>query len=364
MTLNLIPAGEFMMGSQDTDKDAAANEKPLHKVRISSFYLGIYEVTQDQYENVMGNNPSWCSPTGAGRHVVAGRSTGNYPVESVSWWDAVRFCNALSAKEGRTPYYAVHGDTVEIPKRKGPGYRLPTEAEWEHACRAGTAWTYSFGGDPSVLGKYAQFQENAKGCCRPVGQKRANGLGLFDMHGNVVEWCSDVFDADYYMKSLREDPLAAYESGERVFRGGDFNGSASECRSASRGAVKPELRHYRNGFRVARGQFPEVMNLAGSAESNTKPSLELKNTRVAKGGQAVASLTARSKPAPSSVKSKRIQKPLGDWKSTTTELTFVRIKGGEFMMGSTDGDKDATTSEMPALFTVRISPFYSGELPK
>ena len=137
MTLKLIPAGEFMMGSPDNDKDAGIEEKPQHRVRISkSFYLGVYEVTQAQYKAVMGNNPSYFSPNGDGKDKVAGQSTDQYPVEGVSWFDAVSFCNKLSDKEGRRPFYEIDDKYVRVPDWNGPGYRLPTEAEWEYACRA------------------------------------------------------------------------------------------------------------------------------------------------------------------------------------------------------------------------------------
>ncbi len=110
------------MGSADVDKDASTSEMPPHTLRISPFYLGIFEVTQSQYQEVMGNNPSYFSATGSGRDKVAGQSTGQYPVENVSWLDAVRFCNALSKKDGLTLFYQVNGDKVEISDRKGPGY--------------------------------------------------------------------------------------------------------------------------------------------------------------------------------------------------------------------------------------------------
>jgi formylglycine-generating enzyme required for sulfatase activity len=126
-----------MMGSPDDDKDADPDEKSQHKVRITKpFYLGIYEVTQAQYKAVMGNNLSGFSPTGGGSDKVAGQSTGQHPVENVSWQDAVTFCNKPSAREDRKPFYKIDGNEVRVPDWNGPGYRLPTEAEWEYACRA------------------------------------------------------------------------------------------------------------------------------------------------------------------------------------------------------------------------------------
>ncbi len=137
MTLNLIPAGEFMMGSPDNDKNAGSEEKPQHRVRITwPFYLGVYEVIQAQYKAVMGNNPSYFSANGGGKGSVAGQSTERYPVENISWLDAVKFCNKLGEMEGRAAFYEIDGENVHVPDWNRPCYRLPTEAEWEYACRA------------------------------------------------------------------------------------------------------------------------------------------------------------------------------------------------------------------------------------
>ncbi|MGO9466393.1 MAG: SUMF1/EgtB/PvdO family nonheme iron enzyme [Isosphaeraceae bacterium] len=220
MTLIRIQGGEFMMGSPGDDKEAAYYEKPQHKVRISPFYLGVTEVTQEQYQTVMGVNPSWFSSTGGGKNRGAGGSTGRLPVEQVSWLDAVRFCNALSNKDKLTAYYKIVGDNVRIPNPKGSGYRLPTEAEWEYACRAGTATKYSFGDDSSELRDSAWYSRNAGGTTHPVGQKRANAFGLYDMHGNVWEWCWDWYSDSYYKEPIVDDPRGPSGASCRVIRGG------------------------------------------------------------------------------------------------------------------------------------------------
>jgi len=149
MTFVRIEGREFMTGSPPDDNAAQNDEKPQHKVRISPFLLGVTEVTQAQYMAVMANNPSRFSSTGGGGEMVAGRPTDRLPVEQVSWLDAVRFCNSLSKKDGLNPYYDISGENVRVRNPKGPGYRLPTEAEWEYACRAGKSTRYSFGDDPS-----------------------------------------------------------------------------------------------------------------------------------------------------------------------------------------------------------------------
>jgi formylglycine-generating enzyme required for sulfatase activity len=233
MKLRLIPAGEFMMGSPDSDSDAGSNEKPQHKVRITKpFYLGVYEVTQAEYERVMETNPSWFSPRGMAKEKVAGLDTGRFPVEYVSWEDATKFCKKLSAKEGKT-------------------YRLPTEAEWEYACRAGTTTRYSFGDDEESLGEYAWYRDGSDNRTHPVGEKKPNAWGLHDMHGNVWEWCADCYGRDYYAVSPTDDPVGPETAAYRVLRGGCWVFNARYCRAAYRRRFEPRLRYTSLGFRVA-----------------------------------------------------------------------------------------------------------------
>ena len=221
--LRLIPAGEFLMGSPDSDSDARDNEKPQHTVRITKpFYLGVTEVTQEQYERMIGTNPS--------------RFKGaQLPVENVSWEVAVEFCRKLS----------------ELPAERSAGrvYRLPTEAEWEYACGAGSTTAYYFGDDDSMLGKYAWYARNSGGQTHPVGQKKPNGWGLYDMHGNVREWCSDWFEE--YTSAAEDDPTGATAGSSRVIRGGSWGSFAGFCRSASRFWGQPSFRYYDLGFRLA-----------------------------------------------------------------------------------------------------------------
>ena len=215
-----VPPGEFLMGSPESDQDAFDYEKPQQSVRITrGFYMGKYPVIQAQYEAVMGETPS---------HFGGG----SRPVEMVSWHDAVAFCEKLSAQCGQEG-------------------RLPTEAEWEYACRAGTQTRYCFGDDAQRLGEYAWFNGNSGSETHPVGQKRANAWGLHDMHGNVWEWCSDWYDEGYYAQSLIEDPPGPAQGVSRVLRGGSWSRSAALSRSAYRGPGGPSASYKGGGFRVA-----------------------------------------------------------------------------------------------------------------
>jgi len=241
MSFVRIEQGEFLMGSPDGDKDANEDEHPQHKVRISPFFLGVTEVTQAEYVAVMGNNPS-------------GFSSDRRPVENVSWLAAIKFCNSLSRNDGLNVYYDISGANVGVPNPKGPGYRLPTEAAWEYACRAGNSQRYSFGDEPSKLGDYAWYEGNLGGTTHPVGQKLHNAFGLYDMHGNVYEWCWDWYDKAYYKRSPEDDPRGASGFSLRVFRGGSWSGQPRGCRSANRRGGTPRDRYRELGFRVALGQ--------------------------------------------------------------------------------------------------------------
>ena len=253
--LKLIPAGEFMMGSTDDDQNADKDEKPQRRVEMSRpFYLGVTEVTQAEYEAVMGANPSWFSSTGGGKDLVARQSTGRHPVEQVSWLDAVAFCNKLCELEGRRPFYRMNGKDVLVIDWNGDGYRLPTEAEWEYACRAWTTSRYSFGDEDARANEFGWFGNNAGGRTHPAGEKRPTVFGLFDMHGNVWEWCGDWYGEKYYANGPAGDPRGTGEASSRVIRGGGWVLEPRNARSANRGRGVPGYRNSSLGFRVARGQ--------------------------------------------------------------------------------------------------------------
>ena len=214
MELELILAGEFEMGSNDGE----SNEKPVHNVKISRpFYMGKYVVTQSQFEKVAGKSPSHFKGE-------------NLPVDSVSYSDAEEFCTKAN-------------------KLTGKPFRLPTEAEWEYACRAGTKTKYNSGDDDKGLEQGGWFKNNSEDTTHPVGQKKPNAWGLYDMYGNVWQWCQDWYEEDYYGKSGAEDPQGPVNRGNRVIRGGCWMYNSEFCRSALRfGYGDARVDHI--GFRV------------------------------------------------------------------------------------------------------------------
>lgn len=238
MQLRLVPAGEFMMGSPESDMDAHSDERPQHHVRITKgFYLSTYATTQGEYQHVMGDNPS--------------NFNGNRrPVEDVKWCNAVDFCNKLSDVDGLDLYYKRDGHDVSIVG--GTGYRLPTEAEWEYACRAQTITKWSCGSTANNVEAAGWFGKDWAAGTSRVGQKEANSWGLYDMHGNVWEWCWDRYDAEYYSQSPVDDPTGPATGSTRVLRGGSFYIEADRCRSAARFSWHIEDTEDSFGFRVAR----------------------------------------------------------------------------------------------------------------
>ena len=222
MKFRLIPAGRFLMGSPANEKGRYEGELQHEVILTNPFYMGIYPVTQGEYERVMGSNPS--------------RFKGErHPVESVSWDDVMAYIERLNSL----------AEEVNLGRR----YRLPTEAEWEYACRAGSGTAYFFGDEESRLGDYAWYGSNSARRTHPVGQKKPNAWGLHDMHGNVWEWCLD-WDGDY-PNSAVTDPSGPIDGSRRVFRGGGWGSGAASCRSASRSRDDPSYRYSSLGFRLA-----------------------------------------------------------------------------------------------------------------
>ncbi len=216
MKLVRIPAGKLMMGSPEAE-EGRDDDEDQHEVTISKpFYMGVTAVTQAQYAAVMGENPS----------EFKGEAN---PVESVSWDEAVEFCKKLSEKTGRM-------------------VRLPTEAEWEYACRAATKTAYPFGGDDADLENYAWYDGNSDGATHPVGQKKPNAWDLYDMHGNVWEWCADWYED--YPDGAATDPQGPESGTDRVRRGGSWEDSPDHCRSAYRDFADPDGDDSSSGFRV------------------------------------------------------------------------------------------------------------------
>jgi formylglycine-generating enzyme required for sulfatase activity len=229
-----LPGGRFWMGSAEGDPWAYPDEHPRHEVEVEPFAMARYVVTQKLYREVMNSDPG--DPKGD-----------DLPANNVSWFDAVQFCNALSVRESLLPAYRVRKGEEPAVKRDltANGFRLPTEAEWEYAARAGTTSAYSFGDDGALLGEYGWWDENAEVKLHAVGMRKPNPWGLFDVHGNVYEWCWDMYGP--YDKPL---PFGS----DRVVRGGSFwDSEPRDLRSATRNGDPPGDRDEDVGFRCAQG---------------------------------------------------------------------------------------------------------------
>ena len=240
MRLVLIPAGRFVMGTPKEEKDRRPHEGPQHTLQITKpFYMGAYEVTQEEFEKILGKekNSSYFKK-------VEGQDTRRFPVENVTYDEAVLFCQKLSEQDAE--------------KIAGLEYRLPTEAEWEYACRAGTMTVFYLGA------KLSSTQANFNGWHpygkaergpyleRPttVGSYRPNPFGLYDMHGNVYEWIADFYEKDYYGKSPLQDPKGGPSGPYRCLRGGSWRNVGSLLRAGDRYYDRPDRRHEDHGFRV------------------------------------------------------------------------------------------------------------------
>lgn len=271
MKFILIPPGEFQMGAIPEEYAAAIalarrlygdnsflqqhceSESPKHRVILTRpIYFGVNEVTQAQYEKVMGQNPSHFSANGGGRDAVTGLDTGNFPVETVSWFDAVEFCERLSRSEKRRPFYAQKGDSVTLIQ--GDGYRLPSEAEWEFSSRAGTTTRYWIGDDSSRVVQTAWCFHNSGGKLHATGELLPNPFGLHDMHGNVFEWTQDWWEPAYYQQFDAEsatNPVGPPVAGvRRVVRGGFWGDDVTYCQETRRASDLPTEKNNRLGFRL------------------------------------------------------------------------------------------------------------------
>ncbi len=217
----LIAVGTFTMGSESNIEA----DEPAHRVSVSAFYIDTHEVTQGEFQRLMGKNPSlWKDPQN--------------PVEQIRWHQAAAYCNARSREERLRPAYDEKTWAFDFA---ADGFRLPTEAEWEYACRAGTATAWFFGDSPAKLGDYAWFRDNCMRTPQAVGAKLPNPWRLYDLYGNVWEWCHDFYAEDYYKRSPERDPRGPEKGNTRVIRGGAWSSKASQCRSSYRDQEYPEF---------------------------------------------------------------------------------------------------------------------------
>jgi len=234
-----LPGGRFLMGSPDSDDMARDHEKPQHEVTVAPFRIAITPVTVELYRAIMPESST-----------AKSEAETRWPATNVTWFNAIEFCNRLSKRAGYRPCYSQQSGQWRCDWR-ADGYRLPTEAEWEYACRAGTTTRYSFGDDPADLDGYAWYHGNTNDV-QPVATQRANPWGLYDLHDNVWEWCWDWVGA--YSSKPARNPRGPEKTtaGWRVLRGGSFVDSPAVLRSARRGVGGPEDRRRDYGFRCVR----------------------------------------------------------------------------------------------------------------
>jgi len=340
-----IDGSSFTMGSPRNEAGREANERQ-RQITVNSFYMGMYEVTQKEYRDVMGLNPSRFKRD-------------NLPVERVSWFEAIEYCNRRSRREGLTPAYVINqtkGQEVSrdsIPvytrditwNRNANGYRLPTEAEWEYACRAGTTTPFSTGDnittDQSNYNGNFPYKKNPKGENRhkttPVGSFAANPWGLYDMHGNVWEWCWDRYN---YYDWVHDNPVGADSGDNRVIRGGSWNRAGEHLRSAERYRYSPSGRLSAIGFRLVRNAQPALRPVPDFTVQMTLPS------------QSVTSAVSSKQNIPAMV-----SRPVD---TIPVSGSFVRINGGTFIMGSPASEHGHRANEEPQRH-VTVDSYYMGK---
>jgi len=266
----IIEAAEFMMGSPRNERNRRIDETE-HKVRIvRPFLMAAHEVTQEDFEKRMKFNPSSFSLKGVDKDKIGGQDTDRFPVENVTWFDAIEYCIRLSKEAKYEPYYKLTdvkltGDSITsatVTLNGGNGYRLPTEAEWEYACRAGTTKPFHFGFENTgreantrpgpAIGYGSEPSWKALGRTAKVGSYKPNDWGLYDMCGNAAEWCWDWYEKDYDLDGPVNDKGGPAKGIHRTLRGGSWLLSEGSCRSASRGFMMPDDKKNYTGFRIAR----------------------------------------------------------------------------------------------------------------
>ena len=340
MKFVLIPPGEFEMGStkeeveqlvKEAEKQGAPSwyikripqESPKHRVRITRpFYFGLCEVTQAEYERVVGSNPSRF------------KGAPDRPVENVTWHDVVQFCHRLS----RLP----------TEKRVGAVYRLPTEAEWEYACRAGTTTRYSFGDDDALLGKHAWWGKNSGEQPQPVGRLKPNAFRLFDMHGNVWERCADWHADDYYAESPVDDPIGPDSGESHVLRGSWSNhDDPGNFRCAYRHNILPDVHDYAKGFRVVLTIEQANVKSAGSSTHSDELPRHVSAPQASDVSDAPPPAVAPFDQKTAHLHQTRWAKHLGVpvLHTNSIGMRLVLIPPGEFLMGSTKQEFAQLTEE-------------------